>query len=376
MLHKLKTRGALALIALCNALLALAITVVGCNRDSGNSPKLVRKPSQQTVKPMPPPVIAQRSSDSVSVTPSPPAVVPVPEPPRIVTYEEAEGAFTERRYPAAVNLFTQYTERVNENPWGFYMLGLSAWKADDQPTAELSFERALELDPTHVKSWLNLSRVLLDERRSSEAMEKISRALELDPESNTAFRLQGRAFRQLGDKTNAVDSYQRAIELDNTDAWSMNNLGLIFIEDDFFERALPPLARAVEIEGEVAIFRNNLGMALEGVGQFRAAEESYRMATVIDPLYYKASTNMDRVAVVLEDPAIEPLDLEAIARLFEKEILSWSHAIAASAALDASGPDRVSQTTSPAVQLPGTTDEKSDKVDRGGSGDSTSVHHP
>src|SRR5262245_1668788 len=37
-----------------------------------------------------------------------------------VTYESAEAAYSAGRYPEAVELFTTYTERKPENPWGFY----------------------------------------------------------------------------------------------------------------------------------------------------------------------------------------------------------------------------------------------------------------
>jgi TolA-binding protein len=54
-----------------------------------------------------------------------------PEPPLEVTYEMAESAFLEGRYEEAERLFTGYTDRRPENPWGYYMLGLSAWKAGE-----------------------------------------------------------------------------------------------------------------------------------------------------------------------------------------------------------------------------------------------------
>jgi tetratricopeptide (TPR) repeat protein len=81
-----------------------------------------------------------------------------------VTYEEAESTFTSRRYGEATEMFASYVSRRPQNPWGHYMLGLSAWKAGQLPRARESFERAIELDPSHVKSLLNLTRVLLDMR--------------------------------------------------------------------------------------------------------------------------------------------------------------------------------------------------------------------
>jgi tetratricopeptide (TPR) repeat protein len=251
-----------------------------------------------------------------------------PEPPKEVTYEEAETAFFEKRYDEAVELFTRYTERKSENPWGYYMLGLSTWKSGDNEGAEGAFEHALELDRQHVKSWINLSRVLLDSSRPSEALARLDEALALDPESNAAYRLQGRAYHQLGRIDQAIDAYRRAIQIDDQDAWSMNNMALIFIEEERYDKALPPLARAVELRDDVAVFYNNLGMALECTGHFRAAEQAYRDAVAADASHEKALANLERTEVVLVGPDVEPVDLLALAESFVDEISGWNVATA------------------------------------------------
>ena len=120
--------------------------------------------------------VARKTAPSLSNQPpvsSAPKAVPVdeqvavkkeepkkPELPKTVAYEDAEAAYNNRQYATAVQLFTIYTANKDQNPWGFYMLGLSAWKAGDNEYAEEAFEKSLALAPGHVKSLLNLSRVL------------------------------------------------------------------------------------------------------------------------------------------------------------------------------------------------------------------------
>ncbi len=250
-------------------------------------------------------------------------VVAEPEPPREVTYEEAETAYRERRYKDAAELFTAYSDRKSENPWGHYMLGLSAWKAGDYELAVKAFDRALELDPNHVKSNLNLSRVLLDTGRPMDALDKINDALAVDSESNTAYRLKGRVFRQIRQNPQAIEAYRRAIQIDDEDAWSMNNLGMIYLAEEMYDKALPPLARAVELKGDVAMFRNNLGMALEHTGRYRAAEVVYQAAIDSDESNIKAAANLSRIELVREDLDIEPVDLAVLSQRFVDEIASW-----------------------------------------------------
>lgn len=257
-----------------------------------------------------------------------------PQTAKEVSYEEAEAAYNAKRYEEAVGLFSCYTDQKGENPWGFYMLGLSAWKTGENERAEAAFARAIELDPRHVKSFINLSRVLLETGRPEEAMEKIDSALAIDPRSNTAYRLKGRASALLGEKDDAIAAYRKAIEIDDQDAWSMNNLALIHIEAGRFDDALPPLARAVEIESGEPVFFNNLGMALEGTGRFRAAEDAYRSAVALDSSHAKAETNLARIDGVAENPDVEPVTLEALALSFVDEIARWREAVAASEASD------------------------------------------
>ncbi|HLQ58101.1 MAG TPA: tetratricopeptide repeat protein, partial [Gemmatimonadales bacterium] len=63
-----------------------------------------------------------------------------------VTFEIADSAYREHRYDDAKVLFKTYADGRPTNPWGFYMLGLSAWKSGDRVQAESAFVRALTLD--------------------------------------------------------------------------------------------------------------------------------------------------------------------------------------------------------------------------------------
>ena len=236
----------------------------------------------------------------------PVAVTPVSneQPARVisgpVTFEIADSAYREHRYDDATTLFKTYTESRPTNPWGFYMLGLSAWKAGDRVQAESSFVQALNLDSTHVKSHLNLSRVLLESAEPESALVHIDAAIRLDSTSSEPLRLQGRAFEAMGKTDSAIVSYQRAIALDSTDVWAFNNLGALYIRLERFEEAIEPLKTAVERNDKVATFHNNLGMALERTGQFRAAESEYRAALAIEGTYGKAVTNLQRVESLKE----------------------------------------------------------------------------
>lgn len=248
-------------------------------------------------------------------------------PPRVisgpVTFEIADSAYRDRRYDDAAALFKTYSEGRPTNPWGFYMLGLSAWKSGDRVQAESAFVQALTLDSTHVKSHLNLSRVLLESEQPESALVHIETAMQLDSTSSEPLRLQGRAFEALDKTDDAIVAYQRAIVKSDSDVWAMNNLGALYIRLERFEEAIGPLARAIEIEDKVATFHNNLGMALELTGRFDAAIEQYRAALAIEGTYGKAVSNLQRVETVKQDPSVTPVDLTERSKVFQEEVTRW-----------------------------------------------------
>ena len=230
-----------------------------------------------------------------------------------VSFADAEAAYQTKNYSEAAKLFEHYAGRRPNNAWGHFMLGLSAWKGGDLSKAEEAFEKALSIDPNHVKSLVNLSRVLIDQNRIDDALVKLTHAVDIDPNSTDVQRLLGRAYQAKGKSGEAVDAYRRAIALDAQDAWSMNNLGLLFLGQQRADEALPLLAKAVELRKDVPAFYNNLGMALEHTGRFVAAAEAYRGALTADSGYGKAQKNLARVEAVKGDRE-EPFDLEATAQ--------------------------------------------------------------
>ena len=257
------------------------------------------------------------SSESASAsTPTPAVTGPV-------SFDDANTAFKEKRYDEAARLFATYTTAKPDNVWGYYMLGLSAWKAGDRDRAVDAFRRALEQDSTHVKSHLNLTRVLLEQGKPQDALSSVETALRIDSASSEGFRLLGRVKGALGDTTGAIEAYHRSLVLDDRDVWSLNNLAVVYIDQGQFDQALGPLAHAIEIDSTVAPFQNNLGLALERAGHITQSADAYKAALGIDSTYQKAAGNLMRVEALKQDPAIGPVDLADVARSFVHEVEGW-----------------------------------------------------
>ncbi|HWG53513.1 MAG TPA: tetratricopeptide repeat protein [Gemmatimonadaceae bacterium] len=279
----------------------------------GGSGDSVQKPATDTVAGAPS-VVAQPGTTVATG-----AVAP-----NTVTYAQADSVFRMRDYANAATMFAAYTERRPENPWGHYMLGLSDWKSGQLDSARAAFEDALKLDPTHVKSMINLARVLLDEDSAADALPRVQQAIALDSGSTDAWRVLGRVQAQLRNTDAALDAYHTALALDPSDVWSMNNMGLLLIRSGRYDEALGPLARAVQLdEHGVASFRNNLGVALERTGHYTLAADAYRQALDADSSYSKASSSLARVNGREDEPGIEPVTVASLGDAFAKEVDAW-----------------------------------------------------
>ena len=240
--------------------------------------------------------------------------------PEDLTYTMAESAFTAKRYSEATEMFSVLASEQPDAAWNHYMLGLAAWKAGQPDRAERAFTAAIERDPKHVKSELNLTRVLLDMRRPEEALTHVQQALVLDSVSAEGWRLLGRVRGQLNEVEPALTAYRKAVALDDKDVWSMNNMGLVLIEAGRFEEALGPLARATELAPTAPVYQNNLGMALERTGHYTAAAEAYRTALTNDSTYKRASVSLARVEQLTESPTLVAVDLKGLSSTFAIEI--------------------------------------------------------
>jgi tetratricopeptide (TPR) repeat protein len=276
-------------------LVLAAFAATACSKPS-EAPKAQANDSAQGKPVTPqgvPPIAKQTDRKPLDANETPAGAGPA-------SFAEGEAAYRARKYGEATGIFERYVTARPDNAMGQFMLGLSAWKGNDLVKAGQAFEAALAIDPGHVKSLVNLSRVLITQKRGDEAIDRLTQASAIAPESAEVHRLLGRANHVQGRTAAAAEAYRHAIDLDKRDVWSLNNLGLLLLEQQRFDEALPLLMQAVELRKDVPAFHNNLGMALEHAGRFAAATSAYKEALMADPTYDRAKQNLARVESIRE----------------------------------------------------------------------------
>ena len=296
------------------ALLGLAF-LVGVAACGGDEPDVQASVAME-------PVVATPAAAPVETTPDPvtdPASTPEPARTPItreVSYDEAEGAYHSGEYGAAVDLFEAYTDQRPENPWGHYMLGLSAWKAGHLDLAELALTESVTLSPNHVKGRVNLARVLLEAGRVDEALDHATHAEDVDPTSVQARRTLARALEASGEVEEALAMYEQALWLSPEDGWSLNNMGYLLIQLGRYEEAVGPLALATTVDGDNPVFFNNLGHALEGSGHTVAAMRAFEAGLEEDVENAALASAVARLTELVETADVPELDVVAAGEAF------------------------------------------------------------
>ena len=212
----------------------------------------------------------------------------------------AEGlkAWNSADYGRAAAYFGAQSEARESDAWANYMTGLSLWKSGRADEAVVAMERAAELDPTFIRTPINLSRIQNDRGDYEQALTAALSAVAIDPNSPQARFLEGRSLNNLDRRDEAIAALQASIDLSDTNGYVHNLLGLVLLAQGDSEQAADILERAADLEPNVAFVHNNLGMALEHCGEREAARVAYRRAVDVNGAYQKAVRNLARLEPV------------------------------------------------------------------------------
>jgi tetratricopeptide (TPR) repeat protein len=249
------------------------------------------------------------------------------------TYETGDAAYTAGNYRDAATMYKAHVDAKPNDANGFYMLGLSNWKAGDFADAKEAFDKSIDLNPAFAKSYFNEARVLLDMKRAPEALELIKKARTIDSTSPDGLRLEARAQSECGDIDGAMTTYRALLVRDDADTWGLNNLGVLLLDRGESADALGPLARAVQVKPTAPVFQNNYGMALERSGDKFAALRHYEEAVRNDSTFTKAVKNVERLrSIVTDTTATDEVSVNDLAEAFRQKVKVWKDGVVKTAA--------------------------------------------
>lgn len=223
---------------------------------------------------------------SLAASPVPPVPTTVPEPTLTpvdaatakAAWKDGVACFESGDYATASDKLKIAVAGKPQDAYRNYLLGLALWKTGDRDLAEASLMESARLDPTRVKTWINLARVRHERGDRSGALEAADKAVELDSTSADGLHQRGRALMELsrGDEAQVPLTAARALDADN--GYIANTLGLLLIQTGKPAEAIEPLEAAKLALPHIAYVRNNLGVAYERTGRLDEAKIEYLAA--------------------------------------------------------------------------------------------------
>ena len=165
----------------------------------------------------------------------------------------------------------------------YVLLGIMQAEQGRDPDAEVSFKKALELDPNWDEAMANLAQLYLPER-PEEAEELLRRALMIDP-NVAAYHRELASALFLQSKVDEVEPlYRKALELDPNDWETYVHLGNELLRQRHYPEAEALYNRACELEPSLAslphVFLGNICLRAD---RLEEAERHYRTAIELQP---------------------------------------------------------------------------------------------
>jgi len=115
------------------------------------------------------------------------------------------------------------------------------------PSAVIHFRKAVELDPTSLKAWVNLGVAQNEMGLSEDALESYDKALAIDPTDNKALCNKGLAYYGLRKHFEAVNLYRKALELYPDSVEAHYNLGVAFADAQMYREAIVEWTEVVKV---------------------------------------------------------------------------------------------------------------------------------
>ena len=165
--------------------------------------------------------------------------------------------------------------------------------------AEYLYRKAIEINPNFSDAHSNLGNVLNDLGKFKEAEVYTRKAIEINPNFADAHSNLGNILNNLGKLKEAEVSTRKAIELNPHLAIAHSNLGNILINLGKFKEAEVYTRKAIEINPNFANAHSNLGNILNNLGKFKEAEVSTRKAIELNPHLAIAHSNLGNILIDL-----------------------------------------------------------------------------
>lgn len=151
---------------------------------------------------------------------------------------------------AALSICADLTRQIPDDPEVWFLMGAVNGLLPDYPEAERCCRKAVELAPGHAMLRFNLAVALLQQEKTTAAIEQFEHALRLQPVFADAWRELGNAQNMHNEPGKAIESYRKAIEIDPGSLPALLNLANTCLAENRLDDAQACFARARSMQAD------------------------------------------------------------------------------------------------------------------------------
>ena len=229
----------------------------------------------------------------------------------------------------------------------YNLLGACKAAQDDIQGALISYNKAIEINPSYFDAYFNLGNTYQQLNQLDKSIDSYKKSINLNPKSPEAYNNLGNIYHQLsmtdeamiqfqnavkygpnlaeahfnfafilnfkGRKKDSIEHYEKCIELDPNSIFAHNDLGKIFQEAGKYNLAANYFEKVIELDPSFAEGYNNLGAVLQNLGNLNNAIQCYETSISISP----DSRTFNNLGIALQEIG----KLEEAAKSFHKAII-------------------------------------------------------
>jgi tetratricopeptide (TPR) repeat protein len=211
--------------------------------------------------------------------------------------------FTDRDYPAAVDLLSQVVNRVPDAfaAHGNYAIALRPLKRAAE--AEAHVRRALALNHGYASGHKMLAELLTERRDVNGALAAYERLVELEPRNVAAHNNSALLLRKMGKLDEALAAALRASAIDPDNPLLRFNMLMMKRDDSVLAEATALCRRALEQNPASAEILVNLAVCTQFSGHYDEAAECLERAVALNPEHREAAFNLSLLLLLRGDYA-------------------------------------------------------------------------
>ena len=191
--------------------------------------------------------------------------------------------------------------RINKfNAESYFLKGYCYKEATDTTRAMSAFQTAIEQDPNHFKSYMQMALMAYNQNNDL-CVEYYNQAIRIDPMSQEA--VYGKAFyyQEKQQYDASIATYRNLLKLNNQNEKAYYNLGYVYLMMDSLDQSYKHFNAACRMAPQYANAYYNRAYVSELLGKYQDAMNDYRQAMSLNPEHTSANEGLERVKKTIKD---------------------------------------------------------------------------